>query len=290
MVYGSIEAGGTKFVCAIGDSDLNITKRVSFPTTTPEETMKLVVDFFKDYQVELESIGIGSFGPIDIHRDSPTYGYITSTPKLAWQNFDFVGTLKKEFNIPMAWTTDVNAACYGEYIAGEGQGYSSVVYYTVGTGVGGGALQDGVFVEGFSHPEMGHMLVRNHPEDSFEGNCPFHKTCLEGMAAGPAMEKRSGQKGQDLAADDPNWDIEAYYLAQCAYNTTLMLSPDKIIFGGGIMKQKQLMPKIYKAFDELMQGYVKTPKLEDYIVTPELGDNAGTVGCLALARDSKLHS
>lgn len=239
-MYGSIEAGGTKFVCAIGDEEMTIKERVSFPTTTPEETMALVIDFFKKYEDQLVGIGIGSFGPIDIHRDSATYGYITSTPKLAWQNFDFVGTMKQAFPIPIAWTTDVNAAAYGEYVFGKGKGLSSVVYYTIGTGVGGGALQDGRFVEGFSHPEMGHMLVVPHPDDLFEGSCPFHGNCLEGMAAGPAIEKRLGKKGQELSEDEPFWSIEAEYIAQCAYNTTLMLSPDVIIFGGGVMKQRHI--------------------------------------------------
>ena len=289
-MYGSIEAGGTKFVCAIGDEEMTIKERVSFPTTTPEETMALVIDFFKKYEDQLVEIGIGSFGPIDIHRDSATYGYITSTPKLAWQNFDFVGTMKQAFPIPIAWTTDVNAAAYGEYVFGKGKGLSSVVYYTIGTGVGGGALQDGRFVEGFSHPEMGHMLVVPHPDDSFEGSCPFHGNCLEGMAAGPAIEKRLGKKGQELSEDEPFWSIEAEYIAQCAYNTTLMLSPDVIIFGGGVMKQRHMVEKVHQAFERLVNGYVKTPAVADYIVTPELEDNAGTLGCLALAREAVLHS
>jgi fructokinase len=289
-MYGSIEAGGTKFVCAIGDEEMTIIERVSFPTTTPDETMALVIDFFKKYEDQLVGIGIGSFGPIDIHRDSATYGYITSTPKLAWQNFDFVGTMKQAFNLPIAWTTDVNAAAYGEYVFGKGKGLSSVVYYTIGTGVGGGALQDGRFVEGFSHPEMGHMLVVPHPDDSFKGSCPFHGNCLEGMAAGPAIEKRLGKKGQDLSEDEPFWNIEAEYIAQCAYNTTLMLSPDVIIFGGGVMKQRHMVEKVHQAFERLVNGYVKTPAVADYIVTPDLEDNAGTLGCLALARDAVLHS
>ena len=288
-ILGSIEAGGTKFVCAIGNQNLEILERVSFPTTTPEETMKLVIDFFKIYQEDLGSIGIGSFGPIDIHPDSPTYGYITSTPKQAWQDFDFVGSLKNTFeNMPVAWTTDVNAACYGEYIAGSGRDLNSVVYFTIGTGVGGGALQNGVFVEGFSHPEMGHMQVQRHPDDSFEGTCVFHGNCLEGVAAGPAIEKRTGEKGQNLKADDPLWDIEAFYIAQCIYNTTLILSPNVIIIGGGVMQQGLLLNKVRKAFTALMKGYVKTPAVDKYIVIPKLGDNAGTVGCLALARETLL--
>lgn len=284
MLYGSIEAGGTKFVCAIGNESLEIVERVSFPTTVPSETMAQVINFFKHYQAELVAIGIGSFGPIDIHEDSETYGFITSTPKLAWQNFDFVGTMKATFDLPIAWTTDVNAAAYGEYVFGKGKGLSSVVYYTIGTGVGGGALQEGRFIEGFSHPEMGHMLVVPHPEDSFKGTCPFHGNCLEGMAAGPAIEKRNGRKGQEIPADDPFWEIEASYIAQCAYNTTLMLSPDVIIFGGGVMKQRHMVEKVHQAFTNLLNGYVKTTDLDKYLVTPALEDNAGTLGCFALAK------
>ncbi|EGP5570178.1 MULTISPECIES: fructokinase ScrK [Enterococcus] len=289
-MYGSIEAGGTKFVCAIGNDDLEIIERVSFPTTTSDETMSLVINFFNQYKEQLESIGVGSFGPIDIHRESKTYGYITSTPKIGWENFDFVGTLKRHFEIPIAWTTDVNAACYGEYVSGYGKGLSSVVYYTIGTGVGGGAIQDGIFVEGFSHPEMGHMLIKRHSEDTFSGNCPFHHDCLEGMASGPTIEMRTGTKGQDLSIEDPIWKIEADYIAQCAYNTTLMFSPDIIIFGGGVMQQEHLKKKVQRRFLELINGYVDMPNIEEYIVTPKLADNAGTIGCLTLAKDVRFNS
>ncbi|MGM0217792.1 fructokinase ScrK [Enterococcus sp. AZ126] len=282
QLLGSIEAGGTKFVCGVGNENLEIIERVSFPTTTPEETMALVIEFFKQYK--LKAIGIGSFGPIDIHKDSPTYGHITSTPKLAWQDYDFVGAMKSRFDVPIAFTTDVNAAAYGEYVSGSGKGLSSCVYYTIGTGVGAGAIQDGRFIEGFSHPEMGHMIVKRHPEDRFKGSCPFHSDCLEGMAAGPAIEKRAGKKGQELAEEDPIWAIEAYYIAQAAYNTTLILAPDVIIFGGGVMKQRQMLAKVHHEFKKLLNGYVKTPPLENYIVTPELEDDPGTIGCLALAK------
>ncbi|MBO0472530.1 fructokinase [Enterococcus sp. DIV0840] len=281
-LLGSIEAGGTKFVCGVGNDELKIIERVSFPTTTPEETMALVIGFFKKYN--LKAIGIGSFGPIDIHKGSPTYGHITSTPKLAWQDYDFVGAMKKEFDLPIAFTTDVNAAAYGEYVSGNGKGSSSCVYYTIGTGVGAGAIQDGHFIEGFSHPEMGHMIVKRHSDDKFKGSCPFHSDCLEGMAAGPAIEKRAGKKGQDLSEEDLIWDIEAYYIAQAAYNTTLMLAPDVIIFGGGVMKQRYMLVKVHREFEKLINGYVKTPPLKDYLVTPKLEDDPGTIGCLALAR------
>ena len=284
MIYGAIEAGGTKFVCAVGTEELTILERVSFPTTTPVETMKQVIDFFKPFKEQLAGIGVGCFGPIDIQCKSTSFGHITSTPKLAWQNFNFVGTLKQYFNIPIEWTTDVNAACYGEYVAGSGKGLAGVAYFTVGTGIGGGALFNGTFVEGFSHPEMGHMLIKRHPKDNFSGNCPFHQDCLEGMAAGPAIEKRLGVKGQNLLADDSFWQIEAFYLAQCAYNTTLMFSPDRIIFGGGVMKQEHMKKKVQDKFVELINGYVEIPPIDSYIITPELGDNAGIIRGLALAR------
>lgn len=154
MLFGGIEAGGTKFVCGVSDEQLQIIERVSFPTTTPAETMAQVLTFFDQYQGQLQGIGVGSFGPIDIKENSATYGYITSTPKLPWQQYDFVGTLKAAYDLPIAWTTDVNAACYGEYVAGHGQGLESVIYYTIGTGVGGGAVVQGEFLAGFSHPEM----------------------------------------------------------------------------------------------------------------------------------------
>mgnify|MGYP001131669778 CR=1 FL=1 len=290
MIYGSIEAGGTKFVCSVANQELEIIDRRSFPTTTPKETMDLVTGFFKEHVAELVGIGVGSFGPIDIHRDSPTYGYITSTPKLTWQNFNFVGTLKEAFQVPIAWTTDVNAAAYGEYLFGNGSGLSSAVYYTIGTGIGGGAIFNGQFVEGFSHPEMGHMLIQPHPKDSFTGACPYHGNCLEGMASGPAIEKRAGKKGQELAEEDEHWELVAYYLAQCAYNTTLMLSPDVIIFGGGVMKQRHVLKKVKIAFKQLLNDYVEVPDLDHYLVTPKLEDNAGTYGCLALAKEHQLHS
>ncbi len=283
-LYGAIEAGGTKFVCAVGNRDLEIIEQVSFPTRAPNETMEDVIRFFSKFTKELQSIGVGSFGPIDIRQDSESYGYITSTPKISWQYFDFVGTLKRHFNLPIAFTTDVNAACYGEYVKGNGLGFSSVAYYTIGTGVGGAVLQNGEFIEGFSHPEMGHMLVNKHPKDFFEGNCPFHKNCLEGMAAGPTIQKRYGKKGQELVENDAFWEIEAYYIAQGVYNTTLLFSPDIIILGGGVINQRHILPKVHSTFFELMNGYVKTPDMANYVVTPKLGNQAGTIGCLALAK------
>lgn len=285
MMYGAIEAGGTKFVCAVSDEQLEIKERVSIPTTTPEETLKQVFGFFDQYT--LTSIGIGSFGPIDVNEKSATYGYVTTTPKTAWKNYDFLGSVKKRYGIPVAWTTDVNAAAYGELKKGSAQGTNSCLYLTIGTGIGGGAVVDGKVLSGFGHPEMGHLLVSMHPEDDFEGVCPYHGNCLEGVAAGPGIEKRYGKKGMDLADDKKVWEIEAYYLAQALVNYTLILSPEKIILGGGVMKQTQLLDLIKKEFANLMADYVNTPALDEYIVTPELEDNAGITGCLLMAMEEK---
>jgi len=283
-LYGAIEAGGTKFVCAVGDDNLTVIESVSIPTTEPTEMMPKVIEFFKEH--DIISIGIGSFGPIDINKESDTYGYITSTPKTAWKNFDFIGAIKEHFDIPVAFTTDVNTSLYGEFKKGIAKDINSAVYYTVGTGIGGGAMVGGKFVQGYSHPEMGHMTVKIHEDDqSFEGKCPFHGNCLEGVASGPAIEKRAGISAKEIKEDSKDWDIVAYYIAQAALNTTLMLSPEKIIFGGGVMHQNHLLSKIHKQFELLNNDYIALPPVEEYIVTPSLNDEQGIIGCLALAQN-----
>lgn len=285
MLLGAIEAGGTKFVCAVGDKEGNIVDRVSFPTTTPEETLKRVVEYFKDKK--LEAMGVGSFGPIDPNPRSSTYGYITTTPKANWGNYNILGELKKHFNIPMAFDTDVNGAALGEIRWGGARGLNSAMYITVGTGIGAGAVVEGNMINGLLHPEMGHIFVRRHIEDQYEGGCIYHKDCLEGMAAGPAIEKRWGVKGHELPKDHKAWELEAYYLAQALVNYILILSPEKIIMGGGVMKQEQLFPLIRKNVVELLNGYISKKQvvedIDNYIIYPELGDNAGVCGCLALA-------
>ena len=283
MLLGSIEAGGTKFVCAIGDKNFNIIEKASFPTTTPSETMALVFDFFDQYVLELKAIGVGSFGPIDVDKNSETYGYITNTPKIAWQQFNFIGAIEEKYNIPVAWTTDVNASALGEAKTGSGKNKKSVAYFTIGTGIGGGVIQDNMIIEGITHPEMGHLLVRRHPDDKFEGSCPFHQDCLEGMACGPAIEQRLGTKGQDVSSNNPFWDIEAYYIAQMVYNVTINFAPSVVVLGGGVMKQDDMLNKVRKNFSKLLNEYRPIPALEDYVVLPELEDNAATIGCFALA-------
>ncbi|MFC7394968.1 ROK family protein [Scopulibacillus cellulosilyticus] len=286
MLFGAIESGGTKFVCGIGNENGEILERVSFPTTTPDETMGQVIEFFKNKQ--MDAMGVGSFGPVDPNKDSPTYGYITSTPKTKWRNFNFIGELKKHFDMPIGFDTDVNAAALGETEWGAAKGLDSCVYMTVGTGVGGGAIVEGKMLHGMLHPEMGHILIKRHPEDHFTGNCPYHNDCLEGMAAGPAIEKRWGKKGIELQEVDKVWEIEAYYLAQVVVNLVYTISPKRIILGGGVMKQKQLFPMIRKNVKELLNGYVETKEIlvdiDNYIVSPGLGDNAGLCGAIALAK------
>ena len=285
MILGSIEAGGTKFVCAVGDENGVIKERVSFPTTTPEETMDKVVEFFRDKNIE--AVGIGCFGPICLDKKSEEYGAITTTPKLLWQNYNIVKKIKDNFNIPVGFDTDVNAAALGEYTWGAAKGLNSCLYMTVGTGIGAGIIAEGNLIHGLLHPEAGHMMICHEERDLFEGACPFHKNCLEGMASGPAIEKRWGKKPSELDSDHIGWDIEAHYLSVAIMDAILMISPEKIILGGGVMKQSHLFPLIRKKVQERLNGYIKVPEIleniENYIVYPELGDNAGICGGLALA-------
>ncbi|GIN70721.1 putative fructokinase [Bacillus sp. J14TS2] len=285
-MLGAIEAGGTKFVCAVGKEDGTLIERIQLDTLTPENTIPHVIEFFKKH--EIDALGIGSFGPIDIDKKSKTYGNITSTPKLKWRNYPFLQELKNALQVPMEFNTDVNAAALGEVMLGAAQDVDSCMYITVGTGVGVGAVIQGELLQGLSHPEMGHILVRRHPDDTYEGFCPYHGDCLEGMAAGPAIEQRWGKKGVELQEQQEVWELEAYYLAQALMQFILIVSPKKIIMGGGVMKQKQLFPLIQKKVQELLNGYVAVPQIlehiDEYIVPPALGDNAGITGALMLAK------
>jgi len=283
-MLGAIEAGGTKFVCAVGDETGQIIEQIKIPTTVPEETMAEVIRFFKQY--DLEAIGIGSFGPIDVNPESSTYGSITSTPKIAWKDFPFVQTMRDAFSVPIGFNTDVNAAALGEVTHGAAKGLDSCLYITVGTGIGAGAIVQGKLLQGLSHPEMGHIIVRRHPHDQYEGKCPYHHDCLEGLAAGPAIEERWGEKGFNLKGRDEVWDMEGYYIAQALMQYILILSPKKIILGGGVMNQKQVFPCIYKHLKQLLNGYVSLPELSDYIVSPGLGERAGIIGSLLLGHQA----
>lgn len=283
-MLGAIEAGGTKFVCAVGDEKGNIIDRIQIPTTVPAVTIQKVFDFFNQYSVK--AIGIGSFGPIDVNLDSPNYGNITTTPKTEWKDYPFVQAIKDALSVPVGFNTDVNAAALGEATFGAAKGLDSCLYITIGTGIGAGAIVQGKLLQGLSHPEMGHILVRRHPNDVYQGKCPYHHDCLEGLAAGPAIEERWGVKGDKLVDREEVWEMEGYYIAQALMQYVLILSPMKIILGGGVMKQKQIFPFVYKYLKELMKGYVYLPEMSEYIVGPGLGDDAGITGSLLLGHQA----
>jgi fructokinase len=284
MRIGAIEAGGTKFVIGIGNEHGVIEDRISIPTERPESTLDKVIDYFRDKQVD--AIGVGTFGPINIDPTSSQYGHVTTTPKPGWSGYNFLGALKQHYDVPFGWDTDVNAAALGEAVWGAAKGLDSCVYYTFGTGVGLGIYTEGKLVHGLVHPEGGHVMTRRHPADQYEGFCPYHGDCLEGVAAGPAIERRWKVKGSELPIDHPAWQMEAYYIAQAVAGTILMLSPKKVILGGGVMKQEQLFPLIRSEVLKQLNGYVNAEAIlegiDDYIVAPGLGDNAGLCGALAL--------
>ena len=285
MRLGALEAGGTKMVCAIGDEKGNIEERVSIPTKTPEETIPLLIDFFK--QRNIDALGIGCFGPLELNKKAEKYGYITTTTKLVWRNFDFLGSMKKALQCPVGFDTDVNGSVLGEVTFGQAKGKSCALYLTIGTGIGAGIYIEGKLLHGMLHPEAGHVLITRRETDTYGGKCPYHKNCLEGLAAGPAIEGRYGKKAVDLAEEEDVWDLEADYIAQALTGYILTLSPEIIILGGGVMHQMQLFPLIRKKVTEYLGGYVNTEELSDmehYIVPASLHDDQGIMGCLELGR------
>lgn len=281
---GAIEAGGTKIICGIGNEHGQIERKISFPTETPIIAMEKINEFFANEQ--LDALGVGTFGPIDVNKASETYGFITTTPKPGWGNFNILAELKKMIEVPIGFDTDVNGAALAEATWGSAKGMKSCVYYTIGTGVGVGVYAEGQLIHGLLHPEAGHIPVKRHPDDTYEGSCPYHKDCLEGVAAGPAIERRYGVKGSELSVDHEAWKIEAYYIAQALTSTVLLLSPEKIILGGGVMHQEQLFPLIHEQLQQNLNGYVQHPmileNIEQYVVAPGLGDEAGLCGAIAI--------
>lgn len=282
-MYAAIEAGGTKFVVAVADHDLNIVSRFKTATEHPEVVMPRIISFLQ--QFEIESIAVGSFGPIGVNPNLASYGKIKHTPKKGWQDFDFLGNLKRFFDVPIYWTTDVNIAAYGELKMGAAQGKKNIVYLTVGTGIGGGVIVDGQIMTGYSHPEIGHILMQPMAGDDFKGVCPYHAYCLEGVAAGPALGARAGKKAELLEINDPIWDTEAFYLAQGVCDLTVAFAPEMVIFGGGVSNQNQIFDKIRNSFKEQLNNYVDVPELDQYIVHAGLGNDAGIIGGLLLAKE-----
>ncbi len=289
--YGGIEGGGTKFVCAVGTGPNNILAETRFQTTTPQETMSQAVDFFKQQEASLgnlASIGFACFGPLDPNPASPTYGHILPTPKPHWAGANVVGMLRSAFDIPVNFDTDVNGAALGEWRWGNAQGLQTFIYLTVGTGIGGGAYVEGKLLHGLIHPEMGHIAVKHDFEkDPFDGVCPFHGDCFEGLASGIAVEKRWGKRSEQLSKDHPAWNLEAEYIAQALASYSFTLSPQRIIIGGGVGSLPHLLPKVQQRTKELINGYIQSPvileNIESYIVSPGLGNRSGVLGAIALA-------
>lgn len=283
---GAIETGGTKIVCAVGYEDGTILEQVSIKSEDPSVTMKNVIDYFRDK--DIEAFGVAAFGPVGLEKDKPAYGKILNTPKLRWQNFDVLGTLKEAYDVPMEIETDVAGSCLGEVTFGSSKGLSNVVYITIGTGIGAGIYSGGKMVHGQLHPEVGHMILSRRADDTGENVCPFHDSCLEGLAAGPSIGKRWNIKGDEISDDDIKvWDLEAHYIAEAIVNLIYTLCPDRFILGGGVMHHEILFPLIREKVVKMINGYLDIEGLRDidnYIVPASLHDDQGIMGCLELAR------
>jgi fructokinase len=292
-LYGAIEAGGTKFVCMVASGPGDIQAEIRFPTSKPDETLAKAIQFFKEQSLSLDNpihaIGIACFGPIDLNHNSPTYGYITSTPKPYWANTPVVSMLQDSLQIPVAFDTDVNVAAVGEGTWGAAQGLTDFSYLTIGTGIGGGVISGGIPVHGLVHEEVGHIQIpHDKVRDPFVGGCPYHKDCFEGLASGPAIEKRWGQPAYTLPDDHPAWELEANYIASALHTLVCITSPQRIILGGGVMQQAQLFPIIRHKMIRMLNGYVRSPaildQIDDYIIPPGLGNRSGGLGAIAIAR------
>ena len=293
MLYGALEAGGTKMICAVGNEEGQILDQTSIPTSTPEETMPAIIEYFKgkigneNPDDDIKALGIACFGPIDVRKNSKTYGNILYTPKIPWRNFPMVKCLKEALNnIPVGFDTDVNGSLLGEATWGTAKGLTDAVYFTIGTGIGMGAMSGGNLIHGMLHPEAGHIKMVSVPGDEYAGHCPNHGACFEGMACGPAIQERWGKPGKELREMPEVWDLEAKYIAQAMTSIIYILSPQKIILGGGVMGQSQLFPLIRKYVLEYINGYIDTKELRNinnYIVPAALNGNQGIMGALKLA-------
>lgn len=287
--YGAIEAGGTKMVLGLLDETGTILERVSVPTEAPDTTLPRMANFFRGK--DITALGIGSFGPVELNRKSAAYGSITETPKTAWRHTPLVPYMQQALGVPVGFDTDVNAAALAESRIGAAKGCGSCLYVTVGTGVGGGVVIDGKPVHGLMHPEIGHQLLRPDPEDPMpEGVCPYHPGCLEGLAAGPSIEKRWGTSAKLLPREHPAWAMEAGYLAQLCHNAIMSFSPERIILGGGVMQQSFLFPLIRQKTAALLNGYVAgldQAGIDRLIVPPGLGIHSGLLGAWMLGKDTE---
>jgi fructokinase len=288
-VYGGIETGGSKWQCAVGSGPGALRASETLPTTTPRETIDRVVAFF-EREGPVEAIGIGSFGPLDGKVSSPTWGHITTTPKPGWAHADVGQEIRRRLSVPVVFDTDVNAAAFGEHLWGAAQGLDTFCYITVGTGIGGGGMARGKLLHGLVHPEFGHMRIPHDVEaDPFPGVCPYHGDCWEGLASGLAIEARWGRSAVDLAGVEAVWELEAHYLALGLVSVICVLSPERIVLGGGVMSAPGLLPLIHREIGVLMNGYLDNAAvgdgIADYVTLPRLGSLSGVLGGIGLARN-----
>lgn len=288
----AVELGGTKCICLAGTGPADIRGRIQIPTTTPEETLGRIEEALQQLQAQTPStaLGIASFGPLDLTRSSARYGQILSTPKPGWSHTDVAGRLGRHVKLPVAFNTDVNGAALAEARWGAGQGLSSLVYITVGTGIGAGVLVGGRPLQGFSHPELGHVRVARAAGDAWPGSCPYHGDCVEGLASGPAIAARTGKPAQELPPEHPVWDSVAFALGQLLHTLVLAMAPQRILLGGGVMQARPgLFPRIRQTLATSLRGYIEAKEIQEeldtYVVPPALGDLAGPLGALALAAE-----
>ena len=293
-LYGGIEIGGTKVICMMGTDPEHILSETRIPTTSPGETLPKVIAFFEPSADQLEAVGIGSFGPLDLDSNSDTYGCITETPKSGWAWTDILTPLETAFGLPVGIDTDVNAAALGEQRWGSAQGLDTFLYLTIGTGIGGGALVEGNLLHGLMHPEMDQIAIpHDRNQDPFQGICPYHHDCFEGLASGPALEARWGARAETFSNDHPAWALEAKYVGYAVVSYILTLAPQRVILGGGVMQQEHLFPPIRSEVLDILNGYIQAPgiigDIDHYIVPPGLGNQAGILGSIALARKTIGH-
>jgi fructokinase len=278
-IYGGIETGGSKWECAIGAGPDDLRSTETIATTTPAETIARVIEFFEG-EGPVAAVGIGSFGPIDPDPESATWGYITSTPKPGWAHTEVAPEIRRSLDVPVAFDTDVNAAALGEHRWGAAQGLDTFSYITVGTGIGGGGMAGGKLLHGLVHPEVGHLRIpHDRDRDPFDGVCPFHGDCLEGLASGRAIEARWGRRPEDLDRDEQVWELQAHYLALGLVSVISVLSPERILIGGGVMRQPALLPLVQREVARLMNGYQRAGT----IMSPALAPRSGVLGAIALA-------
>lgn len=281
-MYGSIEFGGTKIRCAVFDKDGKILKTTWIDTNEPSENLEKIEKFYQENPVQ--KLGVGAFGPIDLNENSKNYGLIENTPKEKWQGFDLLGNLKKKVCQDVGLVTDVGLSLIGEDKKGAGENLKSSIYLTVGTGIGGAYIQNGVLLNGYSHPEMGHVAIKRKEGDDFKSTCTYHENCLEGLSCGPSVEKRLGKDPKEADINDEAFKIAANYIAQGILTYSLVLRPEIVIIGGGLINKDGFIELIREEFDKIKTGYIDIIDSKDYIVKPKLGNDSALVGGYYLAK------